>query len=132
GSEGGWLVRLAGRGEEVGAPNNYGAAADGAEPPAEDAGNLISMEIGGTSCDVLLISRGKVAMKDEVMIAGYHVSTPAIDIHTIGAGGGTIARVDAAGMLYVGPEGAGANPGPACYGIGGTEPTVTDAQLLLA
>ena len=65
------------------------------------------------------------------MIAGYHVSTPAIDIHTIGAGGGTIAGVDAAGMLYVGPGGAGANPGPACYGLGGTEPTVTDAQLVL-
>ena len=64
-------------------------------------------------------------------IAGYHVSTPAIDIHTIGAGGGTIAGVDSAGMLVVGPEGAGADPGPACYGLGGTEPTVTDAQLVL-
>ena len=70
-------------------------------------------------------------MKDDLMIAGYHVSTPSIDIHTIGAGGGTIAGVDAAGMLYVGPQGAGAHPGPACYGLGGTEPTVTDAQLVL-
>jgi N-methylhydantoinase A len=97
------------------------------------AGNddLISMEIGGTSCDVLLMSHGDVAMKDDLMIAGYHVSTPAIDIHTVGAGGGTIAGVDAAGMLYVGPAGAGANPGPACYGLGGMEPTVTDAQLVL-
>src|SRR6185369_377941 len=67
----------------------------------------------------------------DLMIAGYHVSIPAIDIHTIGAGGGTIAGVDAAGMLYVGPAGAGANPGPACYGLGGSEPTVTDAQLVL-
>ena len=97
----------------------------------EDAGNLISMEIGGTSCDVMLMSRGEVAMKDDLMIAGYHVSIPSIDIHTIGAGGGTIAGVDTAGMLYVGPQGAGAHPGPACYGLGGTEPTVTDAQLVL-
>src|SRR5262249_6979278 len=78
-----------------------------------------------------LMAAGGVAMKDDLMIAGYHVSTPAIDIHTIGAGGGTIAGVDAAGMLFVGPKGAGANPGPACYGLGGTEPTVTDAQLVL-
>ena len=70
-------------------------------------------------------------MKDDLMIAGYHVSIPSIDIHTIGAGGGTIAGVDPAGMLYVGPQGAGAHPGPACYGLGGTEPTVTDAQLVL-
>ena len=89
------------------------------------------MEIGGTSCDVLLMSGGEVATRDDVMIAGYHVSTPAIDIHTIGAGGGTIAGVDGAGMLYVGPEGAGADPGPAGYGRGGTRPTVTDAQLVL-
>ena len=89
------------------------------------------MEIGGTSCDVMLMSGGEVAMKDDLMIAGYHVSIPAIDIHTVGAGGGTIAGVDAAGMLFVGPQGAGANPGPACYGLGGTEPTVTDAQLVL-
>jgi N-methylhydantoinase A/oxoprolinase/acetone carboxylase beta subunit/N-methylhydantoinase B/oxoprolinase/acetone carboxylase alpha subunit len=122
---------LSGPAAAVGALNYYRAAIDGAGTPAEDAGNLISMEIGGTSCDVLLISSGAVAMKDDLMIAGYHVSTPAIDIHTIGAGGGTIAGVDAAGMLYVGPEGAGADPGPACYGIGGTQPTVTDAQLVL-
>ena len=122
---------LSGPAAAVGALNYYRASIDAAGTPAEDAGNLISMEIGGTSCDVLLMSRGEVAMKDDLMIAGYHVSTPAIDIHTIGAGGGTIAGVDAAGMLFVGPAGAGANPGPACYGLGGTEPTVTDAQLVL-
>ncbi len=94
-------------------------------------GNLISMEIGGTSCDVLLMSGCEVDTRDDIMIAGYHVSTPAIDIHTIGAGGGTIAGVDEAGLLYVGPQGAGADPGPACYGHGGTLPTVTDAQLVL-
>ncbi len=97
----------------------------------ETGGDIISMEIGGTSCDVLLMSEGRVATRDDVSIAGYHVSTPAIDIHTIGAGGGTIASVDGAGMLVVGPAGAGADPGPACYGLGGTEPTVTDAQLVL-
>jgi N-methylhydantoinase A len=122
---------LSGPAAAVGALNYYRAAIDAAGTPAEDVGNLISMEIGGTSCDVLLMSRGEVAMKDDLMIAGYHLSTPAIDIHTIGAGGGTIAGIDSAGMLFVGPEGAGANPGPACYGLGGTEPTVTDAQLVL-
>jgi len=122
---------LSGPAAAVGALKYYGAMIDAAGTPPEDAGNLISMEIGGTSCDVLLMSKGEVAMKDDLMIAGYHVSTPAIDIHTIGAGGGTIAGVDAAGMLLVGPKGAGANPGPACYGLGGTEPTVTDAQLVL-
>ncbi|MGE0700984.1 MAG: hydantoinase B/oxoprolinase family protein, partial [Hyphomicrobiaceae bacterium] len=122
---------LSGPAAAVGALNYYRHAIDAAGIAAEDAGNLISMEIGGTSCDVLLMSKGEVAMKDDLMIAGYHVSTPAIDIHTIGAGGGTIAGVDQAGMLLVGPQGAGANPGPACYGLGGTDPTVTDAQLVL-
>ncbi|MPY92378.1 MAG: hydantoinase/oxoprolinase family protein [Acidimicrobiia bacterium] len=92
---------------------------------------LISMEIGGTSCDVLLMSGGTVATKDDLLIGGYHVQVPAIDIHTIGAGGGTIAGVDRGGLLFVGPRGAGAEPGPACYRRGGTEPTVTDAQLVL-
>ncbi|MEZ5262478.1 MAG: hydantoinase B/oxoprolinase family protein [Acidimicrobiales bacterium] len=93
--------------------------------------DVISMEIGGTSCDVLLMADGQVDTKDELFIGGYHVATPSIDIHTIGAGGGTIARVDDAGLLVVGPDGAGADPGPACYGRGGTDPTVTDAQLVL-
>lgn len=93
--------------------------------------NLISMEIGGTSCDVMLMGRGDVSVHDELMVAEYHVSSPSADIHTIGAGGGTIAGVDEGGMLFVGPRGAGAEPGPACYGIGGTEPTITDAQLVL-
>jgi N-methylhydantoinase A len=122
---------LSGPAAAVGALNLYRQAIDGAGVAAGDEGNLISMEIGGTSCDVLLMSGGDVATRDDVMIAGYHVSTPAIDIHTVGAGGGTIAGVDGAGMLYVGPEGAGADPGPACYRRGGTRPTVTDAQLVL-
>ena len=138
---------LSGPAAAVGALDYYRRAvdADSADPPAhplgdpraeagldpEDQGNLISMEIGGTSCDVMLMSDGEVAVRDDLMIAGYHVSTPAIDIHTVGAGGGTIAGVDSAGMLFVGPAGAGADPGPASYGRGGVEPTVTDAQLVL-
>ena len=93
--------------------------------------NLISMEIGGTSCDAILMSEGRVAFTDRLEIGDYHLAVPAVDVHTVGAGGGTIARVDSAGLLSVGPDGAGARPGPACYGLGGTEPTVTDAQLVL-
>jgi N-methylhydantoinase A/oxoprolinase/acetone carboxylase beta subunit/N-methylhydantoinase B/oxoprolinase/acetone carboxylase alpha subunit len=122
---------LSGPAAAVGALNLYRQAVDRVGVAKGDEGNLISMEIGGTSCDVLLMSGGEVATRDDVMIAGYHVSTPAIDIHTVGAGGGTIAGVDGARMLYVGPEGAGADPGPACYGRGGIRPTVTDAQLVL-
>ena len=98
---------------------------------AVGTGDLLSMEIGGTSCDVMLMSAGEVATTDQLMVAGYHLSTPAIDIHTVGAGGGTIAGVDSGGMLFVGPRGAGARPGPASYGFGNTEPTVTDALLVL-
>ncbi|MEM7339438.1 MAG: hydantoinase B/oxoprolinase family protein [Actinomycetota bacterium] len=122
---------LSGPAAAVGALNRYRSAVDAAGGDPADTGNLISMEIGGTSCDVMLMSNGSVATRDDLQIAGYHVSTPAIDIHTIGAGGGTIAGVDSAGLLFVGPDGAGADPGPACYGLGGTEPTVTDAQLVL-
>ena len=122
---------LSGPAAAVGALDHYRRAIDAAAGQADEAGNLISMEIGGTSCDVLLMADGIVATRDELSIAGYHVSTPSIDIHTIGAGGGTIAGVDAAGMLVVGPQGAGADPGPACYGRGGSDPTVTDAQLVL-
>lgn len=93
--------------------------------------NLISMEIGGTSCDVILVNEGEVAVNDHFQVAGYHLALPSVEMHTVGAGGGTIAGVDRAGMLFVGPQGAGARPGPAAYGLGGAEPTVTDAQLVL-
>jgi N-methylhydantoinase A len=93
--------------------------------------HLISMEIGGTSCDVMLMSHGAIAQTDRLEVDGYDVVSPSIDIQTIGAGGGTIAGVDGAGLLFVGPQGAGARPGPACYGLGGTAPTVTDAQVVL-
>ncbi|WP_194473317.1 hydantoinase/oxoprolinase family protein [Bradyrhizobium sp. CCBAU 51753] len=99
--------------------------------PSQDSANFISMEIGGTSCDVMVMARGEVPVSDELVIDGYYLMTPSVEIHTVGAGGGTIAWVDAAGLLNVGPKGAGAQPGPAAYGLGGEEPTVTDAQLVL-
>ncbi|MBW8637302.1 hydantoinase/oxoprolinase family protein [Hoeflea sp. WL0058] len=93
--------------------------------------SLISMEIGGTSCDVMLMNEGHVNYTDRLQIAGYDIVSPSVEVHTIGAGGGTIARVDEAGLLLLGPEGAGARPGPACYGFGGEHPTVTDAHAVL-
>ncbi len=93
--------------------------------------HLISMEIGGTSCDVAMMHAGEVALSDDLMIAGYHVAVPAVDVHTFGAGGGTIASVDGGGMIRLGPQGAGAFPGPACYGQGGTRATITDALVVL-
>ncbi len=108
-----------------------GVGALGLYSRAAGSGNLIAMEIGGTSCDVTLMGEGQVAVTDELIIDGYHLATPSVDIHTVGAGGGTIARVDQAGLLHVGPRGAGAVPGPACYGLGGEAPTVTDAYMVL-
>ena len=105
-------------------------ALKGCAAPGE-AANLISMEIGGTSCDVMVMARGQVPVADELVIDGYHLTTPSVEIHTVGAGGGAIAWVDDAGLLHVGPQGAGARPGPAAYGLGGEQPTVTDAQLVL-
>lgn len=98
---------------------------------ATGSSDLISMEIGGTSCDVTLSDRGSIAVIDQLDVSGYHLAMPSVDIHTVGAGGGTVAGMDAAGMLYAGPRGAGAVPGPAAYGRGGDEPTVTDALLVL-
>lgn len=92
---------------------------------------LILMEIGGTSCDVMLMDAGQIAMVDEVSLNDYHLTLPSVDIHSISGGGGTIASVDRGGLLHVGPHGAGARPGPACYGFGGTDATVTDAHLVL-
>ena len=105
-------------------------ALKGCAAPGERA-NLISMEIGGTSCDVMVMAKGDVPVADELVIDGYHLTTPSVEIHTVGAGGGTVAWVDGAGLLHVGPQGAGARPGPAAYGFGGENPTVTDAQLVL-
>ncbi|PCH62636.1 MAG: hydantoinase [SAR86 cluster bacterium] len=91
---------------------------------------IISFDMGGTSTDVALID-GEIQITNEGSIADYPVSVPMVDMHTIGAGGGSIASVDEGGMLQVGPRSAGAEPGPACYGKGGELPTVTDANLVL-
>jgi N-methylhydantoinase A len=90
---------------------------------------IIGFDMGGTSTDVCLVDR-VIHTSSEAEVAGFPVRVPMLDIHTVGAGGGSIARFDAAGALRVGPESAGADPGPICYGRG-TEPTVTDANLLL-
>ncbi len=92
---------------------------------------VLCFDMGGTSCDVCLIDGGQVPETAERSIAGRPLSLPALDIHTVGAGGGSIAWRDPGGALRVGPASAGARPGPACYGLGGEQPTVTDANLLL-
>jgi N-methylhydantoinase A len=109
------------------------AGAVGAAIAARAAGieNAVSLDMGGTSTDVALIAGGEVERGSERMVAGYPVRLPSVDIHTVGAGGGSIAWRDEGGALRVGPQSAGAEPGPACYGRGGTRPTVTDANLLL-
>ena len=91
---------------------------------------LLTFDMGGTSTDVALID-GDIKLTSEGRIGHYPVPVPMVDMHTIGAGGGSIASLDAGGMLHVGPASAGADPGPACYGQGGRKPTVTDANLVL-
>jgi N-methylhydantoinase A len=93
--------------------------------------NVITIDIGGTSSDICLIKDGKPNLTTESDIEGYPIKLPMIDINTIGAGGGSIAWIDPGGALRVGPQSAGADPGPACYGLGGKEPTVTDANAVL-
>lgn len=93
--------------------------------------NMITLDVGGTSADVSLIVEGKSLIATEGSIRSYPLRIPMVDINTIGAGGGSIACVDEAGNLRVGPESAGAIPGPVCYGRGGEKPTVTDASLIL-
>lgn len=93
-------------------------------------GNIIGVDIGGTSADISVIRNGMPAMSVESRIADWPITLPMIDVHTIGAGGGSIAEVTN-GTLKVGPASAGAQPGPVCYGRGGTRPTVTDAHVVL-
>ncbi len=93
--------------------------------------NVVTIDMGGTSSDICLIEGGTPRLTTESEIGGYPIKLPMIDINTIGAGGGSIAYLDPGGALRVGPESAGADPGPVCYGRGGTEPTVTDANLVL-
>jgi N-methylhydantoinase A len=93
--------------------------------------NLITIDMGGTSFDVSLAHRGVPSFSTETDIGGHPIKIPMIDIKTLGAGGGSIARIDAGGALQVGPESAGADPGPVCYGRGAERPTVTDANVVL-
>ena len=96
-----------------------------------DCKNVITMDMGGTSFDVCLIRNAEPELTTELDVALYRMAAPSIAIYTIGAGGGSVAHVDEAGLFRVGPQSAGAYPGPACYDMGGTEPTVTDADVCL-
>jgi len=93
--------------------------------------NLITFDMGGTSSDVALLRNGVCAVSNSAVVHGYPIIAPMLDIHTVGAGGGSIAHIDAGGLLKVGPRSAGANPGPVCYGLGNDEPTVTDANVVM-
>ena len=105
----------------------------GAARLAKEAGisEIITFDVGGTSTDVCLIEGGRPLIARERLFHGHPIRFPMIDVHSVGAGGGSIAWVDSGGFLHVGPQSAGANPGPACYGLGGAEPTVTDANVVL-
>jgi len=93
--------------------------------------NVITFDMGGTSTDVALIDNGEASQRRDTVADKYHLLLPMVDVRAIGAGGGSIARVEDGGYLRVGPESAGADPGPACYGRGGEQPTVTDADVVL-
>jgi len=93
--------------------------------------NIITGDMGGTSFDACLIRDGKPEITTENEVGEYRIAVPSLAVHSIGAGGGSVAWVDPRGILQIGPESAGATPGPACYGLGGTKPTVTDADLAL-
>jgi N-methylhydantoinase A len=108
-----------------------GAVAAGLLADLSGDGNAIGIDMGGTSCDVCVVDDGSVRRTDSRRIGGRVIQLPMVDVHTVGAGGGSIAWRDDGGAMRVGPRSAGAEPGPACYGRGGTEPTVTDANLLL-
>ncbi len=118
-------VRTALSGPAAGA---VGAAAAGKLSEIE---NIVTLDMGGTSTDVCLIRNGKTEIAKLRDIAGFRIRLPMVDIHTVGAGGGSIAHVGADGLMKVGPESAGAVPGPACYGKGGDLPTVSDANVVL-
>ncbi|MGI8810861.1 MAG: hydantoinase/oxoprolinase family protein [Acidimicrobiales bacterium] len=108
-----------------------GVIAGSAAAVAAGFEGAITFDMGGTSTDVCLVQQGVPEPAAGRRAAGFPIRLPSLDIHTIGAGGGSIARIDPGGALVVGPESAGAEPGPACYGRGGTRPTVTDADLVL-
>lgn len=93
--------------------------------------DLITFDMGGTSTDVALLKGGQSHLATEAVVHGYPIKAPMLDIHTVGAGGGSIAHIDSGGLLKVGPQSAGADPGPVCYALGAIEPTVTDANIVL-
>jgi N-methylhydantoinase A len=119
---GAWSVLSGPAGGAVGAGLLAGVSGDG---------NALGFDMGGTSCDVCVVEDGEVRRTDSRQIGGRPIQLPMVDVHTVGAGGGSIGWRDSGGALRVGPRSAGAEPGPACYGRGGNEPTVTDANLLL-
>jgi N-methylhydantoinase A len=108
-----------------------GAVGAGLIATLSGGGDALGFDMGGTSCDVCVVEGGVVRRTEAREFAGRPIQLPMVDVHTVGAGGGSIAHVDDGGALRVGPRSAGAEPGPACYGRGGREPTVTDANLLL-
>jgi N-methylhydantoinase A len=119
---GSWTVLSGPAGGAIGAAR---AAAEAGAPEA------VCLDMGGTSSDVSVVSRGRAQESGGREVAGRALALPMVDVHTVGAGGGSIAWRDSGGALRVGPRSAGAVPGPACYGRGGTEPTVTDANLVI-
>ena len=108
-----------------------GAVGAGLIARISGSGAAVGLDMGGTSCDVCVIEDGRAQITESREIGGRVIQLPMVDVHTVGAGGGSIAWVDHGGALRVGPKSAGADPGPACYGRGGTEATVTDANLVL-
>ena len=125
---------------EIGAeaPATLATSGPAAGPPAalavgrlHNLGNLLSIDMGGTSFDVAIIDQGKFITKMESLIADHRFSSPIVDVDSVGAGGGSIAWLDPSNTLRVGPQSAGADPGPACYGLGGENGTVTDADVIL-
>jgi N-methylhydantoinase A len=108
-----------------------GAVGAGVVARLSGDGNALGLDMGGTSCDVCVVEDGRVRRTDSREIGGRVIQLPMVDVHTVGAGGGSIGWRDAGGALRVGPHSAGADPGPAAYGQGGEEPTVTDANLML-
>jgi len=154
-----YLGQLGGAAEEAGLPQPLVMQSSGGVAPAEEAaragawsvlsgpaggavgagllarisgdGNALGFDMGGTSCDVCVVEEGEVRRTDSRRIGGRTIQLPMVDVHTVGSGGGSIGWRDSGGALRVGPRSAGAEPGPACYGRGGREPTVTDANLLL-
>jgi N-methylhydantoinase A len=122
GRAGAWSVLSGPAGGAVGAERLARLSGDG---------NALGFDMGGTSCDVCVVEDGAVRRSDSRTIDGRPIQLPTVDVHTVGAGGGSVGWRDPGGALRVGPRSAGAQPGPACYGRGGIEPTVTDANLLL-